>query len=163
MKQFISFSLMLLLFASFLYAGDGKKYGKDLTLKEKTSVSTILETPDQFEGKTVLIEGTVLNVCAKAGCWIEIASDKEQESIIVKVEDGEIVFPMEAKGQKAVVEGAIYSITVKAEACVGEGGEKKCGEKEEGKETADCKEKHKQDAEKVTKKYMIKGHGAIIG
>ena len=164
MKRFISLLFFLLLFTSSNFADEGKKYGKDISLNEKTDVSAILENAENFVGKKVLIEGTILNVCAKAGCWIEVASDKEQESIIIKVEDGEIIFPMEAKGKKALVEGEVFSIIVKPEACVGEGGEKKCGEKtESNKDHADCKDKKEQKQEtKVSKKYMIKGIGAVI-
>jgi hypothetical protein len=164
MKRSISLLLTFLFIASYSFADEGKKYGKDITLNEKTNVSAILEKAEDFVGKKVLIEGIILNVCAKAGCWIEVASDKEQESIIIKVEDGEIIFPMEAKGKKALVEGEVFSIVVKPDACVGEGGEKKCGEKAEGnKDHTDCKDKKDTKQEtKVTKKYMIKGIGAVI-
>lgn len=82
-----------------------KKYGKEITLKEKTSVSTILTSPEKFEGKTVLVEGKILNVCQKKGCWIEVAGVKKGEKI--KVKDGEIVFPKNSKGKTALVEGVV--------------------------------------------------------
>ena len=48
------------------------------------------------------------------GCWLAIGSDKDQEAIRFKVEDGVIVFPMSAKGKQARVEG-ILSVTVVTE------------------------------------------------
>ena len=110
-------SLFLLLVSAMMYAKETKNYGEKITLKEKTSISKILENPEAFVGKKVLVEGTVVDVCEKRGCWINLSSDKEFESIRIKVNDGEIVFPMETKGQKALVEGEVYSMVVEGEGC----------------------------------------------
>lgn len=155
MKKTVIAIVVLLFTCSLTFAEDGKKFGKDLTLTETTKVSTILETPDEFEGKRVLIEGVIVGVCKKAGCWIDIASDKEEEKIRIKVNDGEIVFPMEIKGKTAKVEGEVYSIVVTPESCEGEGGTKPCSE-----EDSDTSKNKK--SEQVSKKYMIKGIGAIV-
>jgi len=85
----------------------GKNYGKQLTLKEKTSISAILKDPKAYNGKRVQVEGTIVEVCEERGCWIKIASDKPFESIRFKVEDGVIVFPLDAKGKLALAEGVV--------------------------------------------------------
>lgn len=155
MKNLLTFTLLFILVSNFVLADGGKKYGKELSLNESTKVSEILTNPENFVGKKVLIEGTVVAVCKKAGCWIDIASDKEFEKIRVKVTDGEIVFPMEAKGKTAIVEGELFSVMVTPESCQGEGGEKTCS----GKEGDACKAKA---TEKASKKYLLKGIGAVI-
>ncbi|MGB3213117.1 MAG: DUF4920 domain-containing protein [Desulforhopalus sp.] len=81
------------------------KFGEPLTLDTVTPVSEINKNPEKYKGKRVLIEGLVINVCAARGCWMDVASDLPFEKIQVKVVDGEIVFPMEAKGRSARVEG----------------------------------------------------------
>ena len=92
--------------ASAASAGDlPKVYGKGLSGADTTLVSRILATPGPYVGKTVRVEGTVVGVCAKRGCWMEIASDKETETIRVKVTDGQIVFPMELMGERVKAEG----------------------------------------------------------
>ncbi len=143
MKRIVLSLLVVFLFASSFNAEDGKKFGNDLTVKEKTLISKILETPNDFVGKKVLVEGTVVGVCKKRGCWIDIASDKEYEKIRIKVNDGEIVFPMELKGKTALVEGEVYVIQPHPE--------------------------HKKDNEKEGDecvvpevKYQIKGLGAVV-
>lgn len=98
---------------------DSKKYGSEITLDKKEKISTILATPEEYVGKKVKVEGLVTDVCAMRGCWIELASDKQGESIKVKVVDGEIVFPMESKGHKALVEGEIQKIELTLEETVG--------------------------------------------
>ncbi|MBU0474888.1 MAG: DUF4920 domain-containing protein [Bacteroidetes bacterium] len=153
-KYLVMFAFTILLSAN-LIAKDVTKYGKEITAKEKVKVSEILEKPDSFVGKKVLVEGTILNVCEKRGCWIELASDKEFESIRVKVEDGVIVFPMEAKGQKALVEGEVVSFTVEADGAECSGTDCKDEEKEKKE---DCKSEKKH----VKTVYQIQGIGAEI-
>jgi hypothetical protein len=112
--------LILFISANIVFAvGDDKdKYGNEITLKEKTSISDILSNPEDYLDKTVLVEGEVLDVCPKMGCWMEIKSDVEGEKIKVKVKDGEIVFPEEAKGKDALVEGKVYKSDLTVEEAV---------------------------------------------
>ena len=100
-------TLLLLLFVVTLNAADSKKFGKELTLKEKTKISDILAAPEKYDGKLVQVEGAIVAVCEHRGCWIKISGDKEFESIRFKVEDGVIVFPMEIKGESVVAEGIV--------------------------------------------------------
>ena len=88
-------------------AGDGKKYGKDLTVKEKTAIADIMKDPQKFEGKRVLIEGEIEEVCQSMGCWIKIKDKTSKESMLFKVEDGVIEFPKDAKGKKVKAEGLV--------------------------------------------------------
>ena len=92
-----------------------KTYGKGVNVQDVTAVSAILDTPDTFIGKTVRIEGMILEVCAKRGCWIYVSGDRQGEKIQVKVLDGEIVFPMSASGRMAVVEGVVEELKVSKE------------------------------------------------
>ena len=94
------------------------KYGKEISLTEKTSISTILTQPEKYVGKTVLVEGEILEVCAMAGCWMELKSDAENQKVKIKVKDGDIVFPVEAKGKSALVEGTVYKIELTKEEAV---------------------------------------------
>ena len=61
------------------------------------------------------MEGRVVDVCKKRGCWMEIASDKEFETIKVKVTDGEIIFPIEGKGRLSFVEGTVEKLELSKE------------------------------------------------
>jgi hypothetical protein len=107
--------LFSLIFLNFTHAVDEKKYGKEISSKEETKISAILENPSDYMNKKVLIKGEVIDVCKKAGCWMEISSDKKDQKIKVKVKDGEIVFPLEAIGKQALVEGEVYAIELDEE------------------------------------------------
>lgn len=116
MKKII-FLFAVLIFTTAITFAQSEKYGKEIELTEKTLISEILSSPQEYVGKKVLVEGEVSEVCAMAGCWMKLKSDKDGE-IRVKVKDGEIVFPMEAKGHNALVEGTVYAIEFTQEEAV---------------------------------------------
>jgi hypothetical protein len=97
---------------------NGAQYGEEITLTDTTLVSDILADPASFVGETVLVAGTVVEVCEMRGCWLELASDKEFERIRVKVEDGVIIFPMSARGHRAVVEGIVEELQLTLEEAI---------------------------------------------
>lgn len=96
-------------------AHEGTPYGEPLTLSEVTPVSAIMETPAEFVGRRVLVEGMVVAVCEMRGCWLDIASDRAYEKVQVKVDDGVITFPMSAKGHTALVEGVVEELQLTQE------------------------------------------------
>lgn len=102
--------LITVTFAASSFAAEVKTYGKGINLDTTTKVSEILENPDNFIGKSVKIEGMVIEVCSKRGCWINVAGDHPKEQIQIKVTDGEIVFPMSATGKDGVFEGIVDEV-----------------------------------------------------
>ena len=109
-KWFVFLSLLVMLGWACSGQKKGTTYGEALTLDKPTKISAIMAEPESFVDKDVLIEGEILDVCEMQGCWIEIASDTPGEKFKVKVDDGVIVFPTEAKGKKARAEGTVYRI-----------------------------------------------------
>lgn len=105
-------TLLALLICSLLLCGQAfaKTYGKGVHQEETTKISAILDNPDDFLGKTVKIEGLIVEVCSKRGCWLYVASDRPQEKIQVKVTDGEIVFPISATGRVGIIEGTVDEV-----------------------------------------------------
>ncbi|WP_319547965.1 DUF4920 domain-containing protein [Desulfogranum marinum] len=120
MSKILSFLFVTLLFSPSVYAQE-LQLGDPITLTEVTKVSEINAHPEKYKGKKVLIEGMIINVCAARGCWMDIASDVPFEKIQVKVVDGEIVFPMEAKGRTAKVEGIAEELKLSREQAIAMG------------------------------------------
>lgn len=89
-------------------------YGAGLTQAEATTVSALHEDAEALEGKLVRVDGTVADVCPRRGCWIEVV-DAGGASIRVKVNDGDIVFPLSAKGKHIAVEGTLEKIEMTEE------------------------------------------------
>ena len=100
------------------FASNVETFGEKLTISEITKISEILAAPEQFVGKKVLVKGMVVDVCAKRGCWMYLASDKPFEKIQIKVLDGVIVFPMSARGKEALVEGEIEALKYSKEEAI---------------------------------------------
>ena len=130
-----------------------KKFGTPLTLTEVTKVSDIFASPDKFNGKRVLVQGPIVDVCAEMGCWLAVGSDQEFQSIRFKVEDGVIVFPMSIKGMTAKVEG-VLTVTMLSEADQIKQGEEMA---RESKKTFDPKTVKGPKAS-----IQIKGEGAEV-
>lgn len=105
--------LCLILVAAAAWAGE--TYGSGVKVAEATPISKILADPDAYVGKTVRIEGKVLDVCPMKGCWMELAGEDGKQSLKVKVDDGVIVFPVTSKGRLAVAEGTVEAIPMTKE------------------------------------------------
>jgi hypothetical protein len=108
--RIVSALLLVVLLATPSFASKTEVYGAKITLTEVTDISEILAAPEQYIDKKVLVKGMVVEVCAKRGCWMDLASDKPFEKIQIKVLDGVIVFPMSARGKEALVEGVVEAL-----------------------------------------------------
>jgi len=65
----------------------GTVYGERPTLSDTTLVSAILTDPEAYLDQRVLVAGTVVEVCEKRGCWLQLAGDQEFQTLRVKVEE----------------------------------------------------------------------------
>jgi len=93
---------------------EGTKFGAGVTLTDTVAVDAILADPASYKGKTVRVEGMVTDVCPKRGCWFELAGSAPGQKLKFKVTDGDMVFPMDAKGKIAVAQGevAVHELTL---------------------------------------------------
>ena len=117
--RFVPFIIMglaaaLALIPAILYAAP-TIYGQGTTLEDTTAISAIYDNPSAYVGKTVKVEGLIVDVCSRRGCWMSIASDRAFETLRIKVADGEIVFPIKARGKKAAVQGKVQEIRMSKE------------------------------------------------
>lgn len=91
------------------------KLGEPVESKRQvTPIEEILAAPDAWVGKTVRIEGRVAEVCTKMGCWMDLVS-QDNARMQVKVDDGVIVFPLEAIGRWAAAEGKVEVLEMSRE------------------------------------------------
>ncbi len=85
----------------------GASFGAGVKLTDTTTLAAILADPKSFAGKTVRVEGQIVDVCPKRGCWMDLAGAAPGQKVRFKVTDGEMVFPVDAKGKRAVAEGVV--------------------------------------------------------
>ncbi len=105
--------LLLLLVPAPVFAGD-RVFGRGVGKAPLVKVSELLDHPDRWLDRPVRVEGLVVGVCRKRGCWMEIAGDREFQSIRF-VEDGAMVFPAEVVGHRAEVEGTFVKVVLSRE------------------------------------------------
>ncbi len=131
----------------------GTPFGAGVKLAEVTPIDTILADPKAYQGKAVRVEGMITDVCPKRGCWFDMAGGGPGKKIKFKVTDGEMVFPVDAKGKYAVAEGVV---TVRERSI------------EESKEYAEYQKKEygiPYDPASITKptlSVMLAGTGAVV-
>ncbi|MBK8165703.1 MAG: DUF4920 domain-containing protein [bacterium] len=98
-------TLVATLAASAALAGETKTYGKGVAGADTVKVSDLLANPEAWVGKTIRVQGKAVGVCEHRGCWVNLASDVEGQTVRVKVKDGEIVFPPAMQGDMVIAEG----------------------------------------------------------
>ncbi len=128
------------------YGTGDTKLGAGVTLQQATPINALLERPAEFTGKTVRIYGVATAVCEVMGCWLAVAAEDGDKSrtVRLKVEDGVIVFPLTAKGQKVSAQGVFEEVG----ATDGHGQE--------------AASEHASHEPKATKRYHIAATGAVI-
>ena len=122
------------------------KLGAGISLKQATRIEALVEQPREYVGKTVRVDGVATAVCAAMGCWMAVATSMDPNAPVVrlKVEDGEIVFPMTARGRKVSAEGTFEKI----------------GDHDaHANEAAD---EHAKQERRASAAYQIKATGALI-
>lgn len=82
-----------------------KVFGEGVSEEETVLISQLLDDPEEYSGKVVRVAGLAVGVCKHRGCWVSLASDREGETMRIKVQDGVIVFPPEIIGEQVVAEG----------------------------------------------------------
>ncbi len=154
MRRIYTVAYVLLAFSvPFSMSEEVIKFGDPIELKESLKISKILENPGDYLDMLIRIEGTIIGVCDHMGCWMEIAGDEPFTKIRVKVNDGDMVFPITAKGQHAIIEGELVALDLSREQAA-------------TKKKAECEEKGETfDPNSVTEGitvYQIKPRGVVI-
>ncbi|BCV67738.1 DUF4920 domain-containing protein [Shewanella carassii] len=91
------------------------KFGEPVDMNLFMPISTLMAAPDDYIGQELTVEGTIVSVCSKRGCWMELATDDSFDRLKVKVRDGEMVFPVSARGLKAYATGEFKAIKLNIE------------------------------------------------
>ena len=89
--------------------------GKPIDVKQTATIKELLTNPDKYLGKDVRVEGEITAVCQNMACWINIKDGSTPETITVKVNDGEIVFPKDGTGRKVVAQGKLEKLDLTKE------------------------------------------------
>jgi len=81
----------------------GEAYGQEISSHDVTRLDAVLTKPADFDGKTVTLQGKIIQVCP-AGCWFDVKEDSAE--IRVDINPSGFAIPQRA-GKSVVVEGKI--------------------------------------------------------
>jgi len=163
MKRIAAFGLAmgLVVGVGAAMAGEGTVYGKGVSIEKAVAITELLATPEAYVGKPVRVDGVVTAVCAKRGCWMMLTDGNAGQGIRIKVEDGVIVFPMDAMGRKATAEGIFEVVNPTGEHAEHAEHAVEPAPAAAGMAAHSCSEQEKA-ATKASTTYQIAGIGAIV-
>jgi hypothetical protein len=150
MTRCLLFATTLLMVSMSIPTRGAETFGAAPTVKETTPIAQLLAKPADFQGKTVRVEGVVTGVCTMMGCWMALAPSDAPKgpAILIKVDDGVIVFPTSARGKRATAQGVVERVgTADAEG------------QEAAREHAEHEGRSKTDSPTT---WQIKATGAIV-
>ncbi|WP_333608285.1 DUF4920 domain-containing protein [Arsukibacterium sp.] len=93
--------------ATGLVQAEPLQFGEVFDTTSLTSVSAIMAKPEHYLEQTLTIAGEVTAVCSKQHCWMTLATAESEPKFRIKVRDGDMVFPISAKGKTAYAHGAL--------------------------------------------------------
>ncbi|MDP2313806.1 MAG: DUF4920 domain-containing protein [Pseudomonadota bacterium] len=79
--------------------------GEAFTPTDIVPVDQIVADPAKFDGKELVLEGVVKEVCQKKGCWHTIATSDPAVNVMAKDKEYKIFRPKDAGGKKVLVKG----------------------------------------------------------
>jgi len=82
-------------------------YGKPFSSNNPFTVSDLINNSMDHLDKNIIVTGKIIEVCPMRGCWAQIIDPDGKASIRIKVDDGEIVFPLSAVGADMIVKGIL--------------------------------------------------------
>jgi len=85
--------------------GKGKHLGAAFTVGESKPLASVVTTAAADAETLVRVEGTVEKVCQKKGCWMVVRDGEIEARVTMK--DYAFFIPVDAAGQKAVIEGTL--------------------------------------------------------
>lgn len=81
--------------------------GEKLKGADAVQLTKLLESPTEFEGKTVAVEAKIRKACEKKGCWMELAGTEKGPGVRVTFKDYGFFVPLDSAGSTAKVEGVV--------------------------------------------------------
>lgn len=81
--------------------------GDNVSKTEVLPVTQLLAQPTNYLDEVVTVSGTVDSVCGKQGCWMKFVVAEQKVPFRLKVRDGDMVFPLTARGKTAYATGTL--------------------------------------------------------
>jgi len=107
MKKIGIFALVLALSSLSTLSFASQSFGPKFDTSQSVTVQQVLAKPTEFLAKPFTVQGKIDAVCQKKGCWMQFETAADQPTFRLKVKDGDMVFPVSAKGKNAYAHGSL--------------------------------------------------------
>ena len=87
-------------------------YGDFSSVEKIQNIGDLISNKDVYINKEVKVRGLIKEVCPMRGCWLEVVDENGIDKLRIKVTDGDIVFPLSAKGRNIEAEGQFSILTL---------------------------------------------------
>lgn len=101
---------MLLLLAAALAAAPSDTLiarGAPLGASPAVPVAQVLDTPERFAAKPIILEGTVVRNCTAKGCWMQVAAAEGEAGVRITFKDYGFFIPTNSVGMQVRAEGTV--------------------------------------------------------
>jgi len=108
-RRIFSFVIIAAVLSSCGNAGkkDVSAKADGLAAPVKVEFASLAQSPDNYIGKNIIVEGKVIHVCMETGKKLFIVGENPDISLYIAAGENISKFPMELMGKNVVVEGVI--------------------------------------------------------
>ena len=82
---------------------DEQTFGAEITMTQSVTLAEIYMNSAEYEGKEILVEGEITEVCQKKGCWLKMTDGKNE--LTVKFKDYGFFVPKDAANSHVTIQG----------------------------------------------------------
>lgn len=94
----------------------GQAIGEPMVRQDAVRFAVIDANPPAYFERSLLVEATIVAVCQKVGCWMQV--EDEGRSAMVRWESGcggKYAFPPGAVGRRVLIQGSFYPKSISEE------------------------------------------------
>ncbi len=106
-RRIFSFVILAAVLSSCGNTGKKEAVKAEGTDAVKVEFASLVENPDNFVGKNIVVEGKVVHVCTHSGKKLFIVGENPDVRLFIAAGEDMPKFPMELLGSNVVVEGVI--------------------------------------------------------
>ena len=91
----------------------GDDFGAGVTRKALADFALVIDAPETYSDRPILVRAEVIDVCKAKGCWIKVTDGQSEAR--VKFADYAFFLPKDCEGKIAWIEGNVRRQTVSVE------------------------------------------------
>lgn len=90
-------------------AAEHRRFGSPIPPGDPITLASVMQKPDEFENRSVIVQSKVRRNCTRRGCWMELADGPGNDAPGCRVtfKDYGFFVPLDSAGSSARVQGTV--------------------------------------------------------